>query len=190
MMRFTFLWLAIVAMVFPPNTAFADSITLVAGGSNGKDGGPAKEAALGQPFGVGLDSQGNLYIADYSEHRVRMVDSKLYISGFSGVVRLLDLQSGIIDKVRGLPGGRSIAVDSQGNIYVGGGTTLRVRRPNGKIEILLDKKAAETGTLTIGDNTKHLALDADDHLLEPGRLEVVGVDQRATRRILRSIAST
>ena len=40
---------------------------------NGTDGGPATGAALNQPYDVRLDSAGNLYIADFGNHRVRKV---------------------------------------------------------------------------------------------------------------------
>jgi sugar lactone lactonase YvrE len=52
-------------------------ITTVAGlcGEEGHegDGGPATEALLDQPYGVSLDSDGNLYIADTHNHVVRVV---------------------------------------------------------------------------------------------------------------------
>ena len=37
------------------------------------DNGPATAAQLNNPFGVALDSAGNLYIADFSNHRIRRV---------------------------------------------------------------------------------------------------------------------
>jgi sugar lactone lactonase YvrE len=39
----------------------------------GGDGGPATDATLNQPYDVRLDAGGNLYIADYGNHRIRMV---------------------------------------------------------------------------------------------------------------------
>ena len=43
-------------------------------GANG-DGGPATQAVFNQPHGVGVDSKGNVYIADSSNHRLRKVDA-------------------------------------------------------------------------------------------------------------------
>jgi DNA-binding beta-propeller fold protein YncE len=53
-------------------------ITTVAGvcGERGDagDGGPATEALLDRPYGIGLDGDGNLYIADTYNHRIRVID--------------------------------------------------------------------------------------------------------------------
>ena len=50
-------------------------VTTIAGGHLGGDGdgGPAIEAGLERPHGCGVDRQGNLFIADSNNHRVRMV---------------------------------------------------------------------------------------------------------------------
>ena len=50
-------------------------VTTIAGGHLGDDGdgGPAIEAGLERPHGCGVDRQGNLFIADSNNHRVRMV---------------------------------------------------------------------------------------------------------------------
>jgi hypothetical protein len=50
-------------------------VTTIAGGHQGSDGdgGPATEAGLDRPHGCGIDPQGNLYIADGINHRVRVV---------------------------------------------------------------------------------------------------------------------
>jgi len=40
----------------------------------GGDGGPAIEAKLYRPHSIDLDAQGNLYIADLGNHRIRIVD--------------------------------------------------------------------------------------------------------------------
>ena len=43
------------------------------------DGGPATEARINRPYGVALDHDGNLYIADTHNHRIRMVPSPLSV---------------------------------------------------------------------------------------------------------------
>jgi sugar lactone lactonase YvrE len=53
-------------------------VTTIAGGRKGGegDGGnatDATDAGLDRPHGCGIDSQGNIYIADSNNHRVRVV---------------------------------------------------------------------------------------------------------------------
>ncbi|PKB71848.1 MAG: hypothetical protein BZY87_03165 [SAR202 cluster bacterium Io17-Chloro-G6] len=50
-------------------------VTTIAGGRLGGegDGGPATEAAMDRPHGCGIDAQGNIFVADSNNHRVRVV---------------------------------------------------------------------------------------------------------------------
>ncbi len=50
----------------------------------GGDGGPATEAQLNSPTGVAADAAGNLFIADWLNYRIRMVDSAGTISTIAG----------------------------------------------------------------------------------------------------------
>ncbi len=62
-------------------------ITTVAGnGYNGfiGDGGPATNAEINVPPGVAADAAGNTYVADQSNHRIRIVNSSGMISTFAG----------------------------------------------------------------------------------------------------------
>lgn len=52
---------------------------------NGGDGGPATEAELNQPYDVRLDDAGNLYIADFGNHRVRKVDQAGIMTTVAGI---------------------------------------------------------------------------------------------------------
>jgi hypothetical protein len=67
-------WLAFSAPLFgqtlPPGPGF---VAFAGAGSGVGDDGPAVFATLGYPDAVTLDSQGNLYIADFAFARVRKV---------------------------------------------------------------------------------------------------------------------
>ena len=90
------------------------------------DGGPAIDAWLEQPWGIEIDANDDLYIADRWNHRVRMVDTS----------------TGIIDTVAGSGNGgfcgdgglatdaclnqpTDVAFDSGGNMYIAAGNLIR-----------------------------------------------------------------
>ncbi len=62
------------------------SINIVAYGNTGYsgDGGPATAANLNYPQGLTTDAQGNLYIADKGNYRIRVVDTAGIINTFAG----------------------------------------------------------------------------------------------------------
>lgn len=85
--------LALVLLFLVPALARTDTVTLIAGGGTRGDGGLAVQARLVNPFGVGCDAAGNLYIVQMEGgERVRKVDPQGRIStvigtgeqGFSG----------------------------------------------------------------------------------------------------------
>ena len=54
-------------------------ITTVAGNGTkgfGGDGGPSVRASLAEPTGLAVDQEGNLFIADFENHRIRRVDAE------------------------------------------------------------------------------------------------------------------
>ena len=99
------------------------------------DGGPAVNAQLISPYGVAVDSSGNLYIADSIGGRVRRVSPSGTITTVAG------------DGIRGYSGDGgpatsaqiglvfSVAVDGAGNLYIGDGSNYRIRKvsPSGII---------------------------------------------------------
>jgi sugar lactone lactonase YvrE len=73
---------------------------------SGGDGGPAVNATLNEPKGLAIDGQGNVYIGDTSNARLRKVDANGIITTVSG--------PGIL----GTDYWNAVAFDPQGSLYV------------------------------------------------------------------------
>lgn len=85
------------------------------------DNGPATSAQLNQPFGVAVDSSGNLYVADTSNNVIRKVSTSGTITTVAGNNAAGAGYSGDGGAATSaqlyLPSG--VTVDSSGNIYIG-----------------------------------------------------------------------
>lgn len=92
------------------------------------DGGPATSASLNSPFDVALDGQGNLYIADTSNNRVRKVTPDGTISTVAGTG--IPGFSGDGGQAAGakLFSPSSVAVDSTGVLYINDRDSHVIRR--------------------------------------------------------------
>jgi hypothetical protein len=96
-------------------------ITTVAGngvpGFSG-DGGPAVAASLHDPFGVAVDTAGNLFIADFNNYRVRKVDANGTITTVAGIGMAPYAGDGVLATATGLRGPAGLAVDAAGNLLI------------------------------------------------------------------------
>ena len=95
-------------------------------GAYGGDGGPATQAQLNTPADVSVDSQGNVYIADLSNARVRKVDTSGIITTVAGNgTQSSGGDFGPANQASLDPWG--VAVDSAGSLYIADGNS-RMRR--------------------------------------------------------------
>jgi uncharacterized protein (TIGR03437 family) len=106
-------------------------ITTVAGngtpGFSG-DGGPAISALLFNPEGVAVDEQGNLYIADTGNVRIRKVSPAGIVTTLAGTGKQQYSGDGGPAVTAQLTGPQGMAVDGQGNLYVSDNIAWAVRR--------------------------------------------------------------
>lgn len=101
----------------------------------GGDGGPAIAADLNQPTSAAYDSQGNLYIADAGNLRVRRVDPNGVIRTFAGNGEEGASGDGGPAAAAAIGYPLAVVVDRANNVYIAGYGTCRVRRvaPDGII---------------------------------------------------------
>jgi sugar lactone lactonase YvrE len=107
------------------------TITTVAGtGSAGYsgDGNKAVKAQLNEPYDVALDSQGNLFVADRSNHRIRKITTSGSITTFAGngIAGFSGDGGPAISAQLRFP--EAVTLDSSGNLYIGDGVNNRLRK--------------------------------------------------------------
>ena len=117
--------------------------TVAGGGSSLGDGGAATAAQLGAPRSVALDGAGNLYIADWSDHRIRKVDSSGNISTVAGTGTQGFSGDGAAATAAQLNSPWDVAVDGSGNLYIADRNNNRIRKVNSAGNI---STVAGTGT--------------------------------------------
>jgi sugar lactone lactonase YvrE len=163
-------------------------ITTIAGNGNfgfGGDGGPAIDAELNSPFGVSIDSSGNLFIADAQNERIRRVDA---VSGFittvAGNGNLGDSGDGgpATNATFNFPA--SALVDRKGNLFIGdlaNGVVRFVQASTGNIN-----RIAGDGTLGFGgDGGPALGASLDFAEIGLDSFENVLIADSANNRIRR-----
>ncbi len=130
-------------------TAFAGTGELGSGG----DGGSALNATFNVPFGVAVDSAGNVYISDCLANKVRKVATDGKITTVAGTgVNFGDYTGDnkpAVESKLNVPLG--IALDSAGNLYI-------VDRNNHRIR----KVAAATGIITTVAGNGQIGFSGDD----------------------------
>src|SRR5579872_4864121 len=99
------------------------------------DNGPATSAQLRNAHGLALDRQGNLYIADTDNHRVRKISAAGVISTLAGNGHAGFAGDGGPASLSLLNSPYGLAVDPAGNVYIADFGNQRVRKvsPDGMI---------------------------------------------------------
>jgi uncharacterized protein (TIGR03437 family) len=169
-------------------------ITSISGnGSIGLSGdGVATTLAMVSPFGVAVDSSGNVYVAEYGTNRIRKIDASGQITtaigdgiqGFAG-------DGGPANKVEmSLPTG--VAVDGSGNLYFADSLNNRIRKlAGGNVSTFagngLLSRSGDGGTATSAQLNSPLGIAVDAGTA--GNLYIADTANNAVRRVSNGVIS-
>ena len=100
-----------------PNNLIA---TIAGNGTAGfaGDGGIATTGKINQPYGVAADDFGNVFIADYSNNRIRKVSTNGVMTTVAGSARHLFFGDGGAATNAGIYSPSGVALDASGNLYI------------------------------------------------------------------------
>ena len=142
-------------------------VSTIAGSSRGFLNGQGTTAQFNSPMDVAVDTNGNIYVSDYSNHIVRKITPSGYVSTFAG--------SGTYGLAEGVgissqfynPYG--IALDSSGNVYVADRNNNRIRKitPEGLVSTLAGSGlgfANGKGTDAAFSGPQDIALDSSGNV--------------------------
>jgi sugar lactone lactonase YvrE len=160
----------------PPTISTFAGLTI--GGNAGHcafagDGGSATAAELYYPYGVAVDSSGNLYIADYYNYAVRKVSTAGVITTIAGILGVSGYggDGGPATSAL-LSSPTAVAVDPAGNVFIADYNNCRIRGVNAVTGIITT--VAGNGSCGFGPdgvatsvpvvNPQGIAVDANDNL--------------------------
>jgi len=113
-------------------SAATTTVSTVAGGYIG-DGKPATSASLALPTGVARDSQGNIYISDTTDCRIRIINAAGTIGTYAGTGICGFSGDGGPARSATISQSYGIALDRNGNLLITDGSRIRQITPAGII---------------------------------------------------------
>ncbi|MDD2815217.1 MAG: DUF839 domain-containing protein [Thiotrichaceae bacterium] len=126
----------------------------------------AASAPLRHPVGVTVDAQGNIYIADTDNNRIRKVDTSGKVSTVAGTGSEGDAGDDDNASAATLKKPRNIVVDNKGNLYVTDTNNNRIRR----IVFAEYSLAATKGinqTIRVGETSQDIVFTVKDAMGNP-----------------------
>ncbi|HVV55633.1 MAG TPA: NHL repeat-containing protein [Mucilaginibacter sp.] len=130
--------------------------TIIAGSdSAGFVNGTGTAARFNHPFGITLDKNGNLYVADQGNSLIRKIDPNTVVTTYAGMPGVTGAVNGM-DTLASFNQPFGVAADSSGNVYVAdaGNNAIRKIAPDGTVSTF-----AGTGNPGSADGTDTATFD-------------------------------
>ena len=170
----------------------AGVVTTLAGSTRGYVDGVGINAKFAGPRDVAVDIDGNVYVADAGNHRIRKITPDGVVTTFAGSTQGFADGTGVNARFRTPQG---VAVDADGNVYIADYQNFKIRKitPAGVVTTLAGSTreyADGTGAnakfvapqgLTVDANGNVYVADGDNQGF--GIFDVPGLDLRASHRI-------
>ncbi|MBX3737838.1 MAG: immunoglobulin domain-containing protein [Candidatus Didemnitutus sp.] len=165
-------------------------VTTLAGNSSqrGNANGTGAAATFSAPVGLALDSGGNLYVADSTNHTVRKVTSSGAVTTYAGQAGLSGSANGSAARFNNPT---AVAIDSAGNVFVAdtNNNTIRKIAPSGDVSTFAGVAGVAgssdgTGSASLFNQPRGLAFD------NAGNLYVADTGNSTLRKIAPSGAVT
>lgn len=178
---------------FDPGTGRIETIAGTGQAGFSGDGGPARDARLNEPYGLAIDDQGNVYVADRLNRRVRCVESG------SGRIRTVAGNGSEAFSGDGGPGPEAgivepngVALDGRGRLFIADVAGHRVRvldLDSGRIATFAGNGSARrdgdggpaTDAALFGPRAVHIGRDGTLWILERNGHSLRAVDPRTGR---------
>ena len=142
----------------------------------GGDSGPALNARIDRPFGLAIDNEDNLYIADRRNNRIRKVNPSGIITTAAGDGGFFYMGDNGPAYRASIAGPTGVAVDNKGNLYIADRNNNRIRvvnkqgmirtvagtgqqHYNGEAELARDTNLYLPFGLTVDDKGRLLVID-------------------------------
>ena len=154
------------SLLFPRNAYSQEVITFAGSGSSGSANGTGTAATFNNPQGAVVDANGNIYIADKFNHRIRKITTSGVVSTFA----------------TGFSRPNGLAIDASGNIYVADEWNHKIKKvtSGGTVTTLAGSSAGmtnATGTSAQFNYPSGVAVDAS------GNVYVADKDNHRIRKI-------